>query len=184
MSNKFKILNFFFGTKTFQFKIARGFTLIEMLLYMALMSIFLIVLTDILVSIIGAKVSSQTFTSVEQDGRYILARLNYDISRANSITTPGAIGTSTNNLILIIGPDTYTYSLAGENLQLQVNATPADNLNGSNSTLSAPIFKKLANSAIAGTKETVQVQFVLTSKATTASGPETKTYQTTVGRRQ
>lgn len=165
-----------------KFKNNKGFTLIEMLLYMSLMSIFLIVLTDVLVSITSSKAESETYTATDQDGRFILARLTYDIARSSAITTPGAIGTTTNNLVLTIGPDTYAYSLVGENLQLAVNATPANNLNGSSTTITAPTFKKVSNSP-AGSKETIQVQFTVTSKATTSAGTETKTFQTTVGRR-
>src|SRR3990167_8822134 len=95
----------------------RGFTLIEIIIYMALLSIFLLTLTDIFVSILDVQLESDATSAVEQDGRFLLSRLAYDINRANAITIPGAIGSSSNSLEMTIAADTYTYTLSGSDLQ-------------------------------------------------------------------
>src|SRR5258708_14824797 len=68
----------------------RGFTLVEMLIYMGIFSLMLIALTQIFTSIIDVQLESQSNGSVSQDGQYILSRLSYDISRAQDIATPSA----------------------------------------------------------------------------------------------
>src|SRR3989344_6072674 len=68
-------------------KTRKGFTLVEIILYMALLAVFLIVLTDIFVSILDIQTESEATSSVEQDSRALLARFNFDIANADSILT-------------------------------------------------------------------------------------------------
>ncbi len=159
---------------------AAGFTLVEMLIAMGLMTIFLVVLSDIVVSISQVSQESDATSSVAEDGRYILSRLSYDIERATSVTTPAALGNTTNNLVMVIGGATYTYSLSSGNLQLAVSPN-TDNLNGGDTTISNFTVQRLGNS---GGKETLTVNFTATSKTIrNGSTLESKTYTTTVGRR-
>src|SRR3990172_1905169 len=87
-----------------------GFTLIEIIIYMALLSIFLLTLTDIFVSILDVQLESDATSAVEQDGRFILSRISYYIPRATDISTPPQIGQTRSNLIMTIaGVTTYEY---------------------------------------------------------------------------
>ena len=162
---------------------SKGFTLIEIILYMALLSIFLLTLTDIFVSILDVQLESDATSAVEQDGRFLLSRLAYDINRANAITTPGAIGSSSNSLEMTIAADTYTYTLSGSDLQLTVNFGTLNNLNGSETAVSNLSFQKIANSAVVGTKETIKINFTISSVTQRTQGPEVRNFQTTIGRR-
>jgi prepilin-type N-terminal cleavage/methylation domain-containing protein len=160
---------------------AQGFTLVEMLIAMGLMTIFLVVLSDIVVTVGQVSQESDATSTVAEDGRYILSRLSYDIERATSVTTPAALGNTTNNLVLVIGGVTYTYSINGSNnLQLVVSPN-TDTLNGGDTTISNFTVQRLGNS---GGKETLTVNFTVTSKTfRNGSTLESKTYTTTVGRR-
>lgn len=157
----------------------KGSTLIEMLLYMGLLSILLVILTDIFISILDVRLESESTSQVEQDGRFILSRLSYDLNRAEAISSPANLGDTANSLLLTVGGVTYNYTLSGGNLQLN-NGSTADNLNGSETNLSNITFQKLGNS---GGKETVDIQFTINSVTQRAQGSESRTFQTTVGRR-
>lgn len=95
--------------------IKNGFTLIEMLLVMGIMSILLVILTEVFGSIINTKLRSEAVTAVAQDSRYVLARLAYDISRSSAITSPTG-----NTLALQIDGVSYVYQLDGSTLTLAV----------------------------------------------------------------
>ena len=113
-------------TKFFKFK--KGFTLVEILLYMALLSIFLLTLVDILVSVLDVQLESQATSAVDIDSRFISSRLNYDILRASAIVTPASLGDVSDNLVMTIGGAGYTYSLSGGNLVLN-DGSSGNNLN-------------------------------------------------------
>lgn len=157
----------------------RGFTIVEMLLYMGLLSIFLMVLTDLFVNILDVKSGSEATSSVEQDSRYILARLSYDINQATSISQPASIGGSGAILMMVVGGNTYTYAVNGANLQL-TNNLGANNLNSSGSSVSGLSFQRIGNS---GGKDTIKIDFILNSTTARTGGNEIRTFTTTIGRR-
>ncbi len=157
----------------------RGFSLVELIIVMGLMTIFMVVLTDIVVAVSNVQTESEATSSVSEDGRFILARLSYDIQRANSITTPASLGGTSVSLAIVIGGVTQTYALSGGNLQL-TNNLGTSNLNGSETTISALSFTRRGN---IGGKDTITLSFTVTSQVLQNSGAEVKTYTTTVGRR-
>lgn len=140
-----------------QLKINKGFTLIELLLYMALMIIFLGVLTDLFVSTLDLKKESEAVSAVEEDGRFILSRLTYDANQngAESIIT--------------------NYSLINNNLILN-----GEKLNSSESKVTEATFLKLGN---LGGRQSVQAKFKLESLVERQNGSEIREYQITLGSR-
>ncbi len=119
-----------------------GVTLVELLLYMGILAVLLVVLTEMFVSIVDVQLSSKSFTNVEADGRFMVARITYDINRADSITTPANPGDSSSSLVLDIGGETYTYALSGDILQL-TNLSGTDSINSTETGVSAPNFQKI-----------------------------------------
>lgn len=157
-----------------------GFTIVEILIFFGLTSIFLTVITDLFVSIFDVKRESEATSAVEQDGRFILSRLIYDISRASAITTPSSMGATSNSLVLTIGGSANTYALTGGDLNL-TNGAGVNSLNSSETSVSAITFQRIGNEV---TNETVRVNFTVESTTQRNSGSEVRSYQTTVGRRQ
>lgn len=160
-------------------KYQEAFSLVELIIVMGLMTIFMVVLTDIVVAVGDVQTEAEATSSVSEDGRFILARLSYDIQRASSITTPSSLGITSNGLVLVIGGVTQTYAINTNNLQL-TNNLGTNNLNSSETTISDLSATRRGN---VGGKETITVSFTVTSKAVQNSGTEVKTYTTTVGRR-
>lgn len=155
----------------------RGFTLIELILYMGLFSIFLISLTQIFSSALELKLESEATSSVQQDSRYILERLSYDINRADSITTPSSIGLEDSTLAVVISGQTFSYSMNGNDLEL-TNPNGTFRMNGYNTSVSDLSFTRLGNS---GGKNSIGISYTVNSLAIQNKGTETKTIQTTVG---
>ena len=155
----------------------KGFTLVEMLLYLALFAGFLLVLTDIFVASLDVELESTAASSVANDGQYILTRLMYDAGQAQDITQPLSLGQQTSTLILVLGGQSYTYAVSNGTLAL-TNNVGTSTLNNYGTTVSGFTAKKIGN---VGGKPTVQVQFILTSTTTRSFGPEIETFNTTLG---
>src|SRR4051812_22940217 len=96
----------------------RGFTLVEFLVYMGLLSILLTVMTSIFFSILDVSAEAESISSVEQDGNFILQRFIYDISNAESIALPSSYGVNSSSLQLSINGINYSYSISNGMLQL------------------------------------------------------------------
>lgn len=158
-----------------------GFTLIEFLLYMGLFSILLVVTFQMFSSIFSVQLESEATSSVDADGKYIIQRFTYDMNRASSITTPSTQGTSSATLTIVANSQNLTYSLNGNNLQLQnTTAGTSDQLNSSDTTVSNLSFIRLDG----GGKDVVQMNFTLTSVAIREGNRrEVTSYSTSAGLR-
>lgn len=157
----------------------RGFTIVELLIYMGILSIILGILSMIFVQIIDSQLESQATSSVEQDSRFLLSRFMYDINHASSIVSP-ALGATSNSFQIVREGVTYTYSINGNNdLQVATN-TETDTLNGYDTSVSGLSFQQLGK---LGGENSVRIELTLTSRTLRKSGPETRNVQTTVSTR-
>lgn len=157
----------------------KGFTLIEILVFMALFSVILIVLTDLFSSTLQVRTESEATAAVQADASYIMARLMHDIAQASAVTVPSSLGGSGASLQITLNGINYSYALSGGNLTL-TNNTGTNVLNGTDTTVSSLSFTRLGNGVA---KDSVRFSYTVTSKASRSSGQESRTIQTTVGLR-
>lgn len=157
-------------------KFPKGYTVVELLLYMGLLSILLVVLLQIFTELIDLQLDTHDTSVVEQDSKFLLSRLLYDIHRADSVTTPGSLGANIDTLQLNIGSVQYVYQLQNGNIYLV--ATDSSQLNSIDTTVSNLSFTRVGNDT---GKHQIRVSYTITSKHT--QNPDTKTVSTTIGLR-
>jgi type II secretory pathway pseudopilin PulG len=168
--------------KNLKFKINNsetGFTLIEIVIYLGILSILLLVLANFFNSAMDTLLKSQATSPTEQDSKFILNRLMYDITNADSLTTPANPGDQGLTLALVRNGITYTYTQTGNNLTITDNVG-TDVLNSPIATISGLLFKRIG---YANEKPTVQIKFTIISTAKTNSGKDQQTFQTTISLR-
>lgn len=154
----------------------------EMLLYMAILSVLLSVLTSVFVSALDVQSESSASSSIQEDGNYILAKLAYDIHRAQNINIPLSKGLPPiDNFQIVIDNVNYTYSLDVNNLIL-TNNTGTNSLNSYNSNVSAFSVERFGNAG--GVEDTLKINFTITSRTQRVSGPETKNFETNLSLRR
>jgi type II secretory pathway pseudopilin PulG len=169
-----------FKLKNKELRVSGGFTLVELLLYLGIFTIFLTVTLQMFSSIFEIQVESEAVSSVNSDGRYIVQRFSYDINRASEILTPSEFGTTSATLILVIDGQNYIYSLDSGNLILENQSlTTFDQLNSTESAVLDLSFIKLDG----GGKDAVQMTFSLTSEIKRKGVDEIKTFKTSAGLR-
>jgi type II secretory pathway component PulJ len=155
----------------------QGFTVVELLVYSGILVVFLYVLTNMFTAILDMQLASETASAVVSDGRFILSRLEYDISRASAIVMPASLGAQSSGLTLTIGSTDYTYAVSGGNLQLTASSASAS-LNSFGTSVSGVSFRRYGNT---NGKHSVRIAFTLTSTTQRVSGSETQNFQTTIG---
>lgn len=151
--------------------------MIELLMYMGLLSILVGVLSTLFVTILETQVESSATSSVDQDGRYVLARMNYDMHQAQQIVSPSSPGQTASTLQIKVNSINYTYSVNNGNLQLTI-ASQASNLNSTLSTISNVTFQRIGDG---DNDDTIRFNFTAASKKQVHAGPETRSFQTTLG---
>src|SRR5215469_6141095 len=88
----------------------KGYSLIELVLYIGILSILLAVLTSIFSSVVDVQLESNATSSVDQDGRFLLSKLLYDVKSSSSIVTPATPGVQSSTMQVTINSINYTYS--------------------------------------------------------------------------
>lgn len=164
------------------FKDQKGYTFVELILYMGIFSMLMLAMFQLLTSIFDVQIESQSTANVPQDGRYIMSRFSYDIGRTQSISSP-SIGTSSASLKLFDGTTTNTYSLSNGNLILTSSPSGSVNqLNSFNTVVSNLSFLRLADNSMQN--DTVTISYTVTSRIVRRGGFANQTYKTTIGIRK
>lgn len=159
----------------------KGFTLVELLLYLGIFSILLTVTLQMFGSVFEFQLESQAVSSVDVDGKFVINRFNYDVSKASSITLPATLGATGSALTIVVNSQSLTYSLSNGDINLNNASTGTiDQLNSTETTASNLSFTRLEGSA---GKDLIQMSFTLTSEVTQRKGKEVRSFQTTGGLR-
>lgn len=173
-------------TKLYSIQLNKGYTLIELVVYMGLLGILLVILSQFFIATLNVQLISQADSAVEQDGAYLLARITYDLHRAAAITSPslGQTVATLSATIVDAGVNTsYQYTVNQNNMMLTIGGN-AVQLNSDQSDVSNFTLTRVGNSGQSTqAKDTVRVGFTVKSKAITSSGVQKSDYQTTVSLR-
>ena len=170
-----RIKNLEFRTKNLE----KGFTLIELAIYLGILSILLLILSSFFNSAMDTLLQSQATSPTEQDSKFILNRLMYDVTNADSLTTPANPGDQESTMQLVRNGITYTYTQTGNNLTITDNVG-TDVLNSPQATISGLLFKRIGYT---NERPTVQIKFTIISVTTAKTGKDSQSFQTTVSLR-
>ncbi len=138
----------------------RGFTLIEMMIYMGLLSIFLFVLTDLLVSTLDVRSESTSAFSVAMDGEFLQKRIEYDLRRSENILVPATTGTQSNSAAIIIAGTTYSYAVENGNLLLTVGSQ-SNQLNSDGTQVNNFVVTRIGNGT---STDTLRFSYTVSSR--------------------
>jgi len=115
----------------------RGFTMVELLIVIGIMGIFMVILSQVFVSILSMKLRSEATTAVAQD----------NVSVSNPST-----------LILTINGVSHTYSLENNQLSLTVASGDPQVLNGLNTQILTLVFTPFPS---LGSQQSVQINLTI-----------------------
>lgn len=162
----------------------KGFTLIELVVYVGIMSMLVAVMGAMFGQIVEVQLESEATSSVDQDGRYILGKMIYDMKSLNvsdNLVAPANPGNQGNTLQLRINSILYTYSVNGSGNLIVTDASTgqSNQLNGSNTSVSGLNFQRIGSG---GVNDTIRMTFVLSTRVSQHSGTESRTFTTTLSR--
>ena len=158
----------------------KSFTIIELLLYMGILSIILFIFIDLFISMSRLRTETQAISNVQQDTSYLLNKFIYDIHQASTISIPATPLAQSNTLNLIINGTSYSYSSQSGNLNLYDGINNYQ-MNGYDTTLTNLLFTRLGNGDV---YDLIKINLSITSKVRDQKGYETRSFETMVGLRE
>ncbi len=138
----------------------QGFTIIEILFYIAISSILILGLTAFMISVTEINQRSKIVEEVEQQGAQVMELILRSIRKADSINNP-TIGNSSNSLSLVmieIGKNPTLFNLSNQTLQITEGINSAQALNNNLVNVSDLSFTNLSRPETSGI---IRVQFTL-----------------------
>ncbi len=140
---------------------SKGFTLVELLLYISIVSAMILSVSAFLPLLMASRVKNQTIAEVEQQGMQGMNLITQTIRNAQTITSP-TIGTSASSATLDVvtaSLDPTIFDLSGGAIRITEGAGLAIALTNSRVTASSLTFYNLSR---ADTPGTIRIQFTLT----------------------
>jgi len=124
-----------------QYAARRGFTLLEMLIYILIVGVVLVATTLFAYEFLVARTKSAAFQETERNARLALARVAYEIRRADGYNLAGStFGSNPGALSLIMpaasGRNPTVFAVSGGRLTIQQGAGPVLPLTSSKVTVS------------------------------------------------
>ena len=138
----------------------KGYTLIELLLYVSIVGTLLTTIVLFFGVATDARLKNQAISEVNQQGQFAMDVITAALRDADGITTPaaaasGASATVTNSVAAL---NPTIINLSGTSLQIKEGAAAAVALTGSKVEVSNLTFRNLTR---AGTPGSIQVSFTL-----------------------
>lgn len=143
-----------------------GYTLIELLLYVAITGILLSALMAFFAMSFSARIKNESITEVDRQGELMLSMIAQAARDADSITTPtqGGSGASLTLAMPVAADNPTVFTVSGTTLQIKEGADPIVALNSSRVAVSGFTVKNLSRSSTPGI---VQISFTLSTVNTT-----------------
>ncbi len=163
----------------------KGFTLVELLLYLSIAASVLLSISVLLSALLQSRVKNQVIAEVNQQGIQALQTLTQLVRNAESITSP-AQGVSASSLTLDVvtaSKDPTLSDLTSDKIRIKEGTNPYVDLTTSSVTASGLSFYNLSATSTPGT---LRIQFTLTYVNPTGRNEYTysKTFYATATLRQ
>ena len=161
------MLQRFFHKKPSSHRAARltgGVSLMELLIYIAILSVILLVISSAFISISKTGGSVDARTEVNSNTRFASNRIIQDIKSASAVSVPAVVGGTAATLELTVSGDTILYDISAGQLRRKVNTGTPEPVTSNLVTVSSPIFTRLENfnSVFQATTTTVDINMTVT----------------------
>jgi Tfp pilus assembly protein FimT len=158
-----------------------GFSLLELLIYISILSIIVVIISNTFISLSKSQGQSQARSEVDSSMRFATELLRQDLKNATIVSVPALVGSSS-TLTLTRGGVVIVYDVLGGVLRRQEGASSPVNLTNSNIIVSVPNFTRIENiSSVFGTKTiTIKVNMTFGYNTTSSDWIYSTSLQTSV----
>lgn len=158
----------------------RGMSLLELLLYIAILSGLMVVVSDAFISLLKGRGQAEARSEVNSAIRFASELIKQDIKNASAISTP-ILGTPASTLSLTVSGLPVVYDMMGGVLRRTEDGATASTT-GSFVSVDSPVFTKLENynSVLNATTTAIQTEMTFRYNSASADWVYTDTMRTSV----
>lgn len=166
----------------------KGFSLFELLVYIAVLSVVSLTIVGIFIYITKGRGQSESKSEVNSNLRFAVEKITQDLRYASSVATPATASASSTTLVFDSGGSTITYCVAEGALRRQIGGSCDQNsatITSEAVTISGPVFTRFENTNAVLGKTVVSIKINLTASynSTSPDWDYTETKTTTMSLR-
>lgn len=145
----------------FFFTSQKGFSLVEMLLYVAISSVMLFSLSLLLSFLFGGRVKNQSITDVNQQGLQVMQLITQTVRNAKSVDSPALGATDTSLSLTMSDPllSPTVFDISSGTVRIKEGSNPLIPLTNSHVTVSSFIFQNISSTS--STDRIVRLSFTM-----------------------
>lgn len=143
------------------FRSQKGFSLVEMILYVAISSVILLALSLFLTSLLSSRLKSQSISDVNDQGLQIMQMVTDSVKNARSVDFPSIGATSTSLSITVADPllSPTVYDIASGTVRIKEGSNTLIPLTNSHVTVSSFVFQNISSTS--STDRVVRFSFTI-----------------------
>lgn len=122
--------------------IKKGFTLIETIIYMGLLAVILLIVTNLLIASSSFSQEETARLEIQKNGRFAVERIIRDLQASQTISIPSD-SIPTGNLV-ISNPEQITYNISNNRL-VRVDSTSTENVTDNQVKIDSLSFSRIEN---------------------------------------
>ncbi len=166
-----------------QKSLSNGFSLLELLIYIAILSGLMVIISNTFVSLSKGRGQAQAKNEVNAAIRFATERIRQDAKGASAIVAP-TLGTPGSTLQMTVGGVPITYDVLLGQLRRNDNGTMATTT-GTNVSVGAPTFTRLENynTTLLATTTSIQVAMNFSYNASSTDWVYSAALRTTISLR-
>lgn len=153
-------------TKSYILNSRKGFSLLELLIYISLISIISLVLAQLFVSISRGGASAEAQSEVNSNLRFAVDKIAQDVRSASSVSVPASAGASGSTLTLSVSGSNVAYCVVGGALRRESSggacgaSSPA--ITADSVVADSVLFTRLENTNTVSSKTIITIEINLT----------------------
>lgn len=149
----------------------RGFSLLELLIYIAILSGILVLISQAFLSFNRGKGLGEARSEVNSNLRFAIEKIASDVRSASLVSTPATSGASSNTLVMTVSGSTITYDVLAGQLRRQVDVLAPEPITSSTVTITNATFTRLENTNTVLAKTVVSIEIDI-SAAYNSTSPD------------
>lgn len=129
----------------------KGFSLLEMMLYVSISSVILLSLSLLLTSLLSSRLKSQSIADVDQQGMQVLQLVTQTVRNAKSVDFPSVGATSTSLSVSVSDPmlSPTVFDVVNGVVRITEGSNPPIALTNSHVTVSSFVFYNISSTSSA-----------------------------------
>ena len=164
-------------------KIAKsfGFSLLELLIYISILSILVVIISNTFISLSKSQGQSQARSEVDRDVGFATELIKQDLKNASVVSIPATVGTSPTLTITRAGV-VIVYDVLNGVLRRKEGLLTTVNVTSPNTIVSTPVFTRIenTNTVFGKTQVTIKVNMTFSYNSTSSNWIYSTDLQTAV----